>query len=83
MKHVRSIVISIVLLIAMTMVVSPASSQLRIRVGTGYRARHRVYYHRHAVYHHRYVGYRHHYFAYRHRPVYHHGNGVHVRLNLR
>lgn len=72
MRHLRLIAASIVFAMAGMMFVSPANSQIRIRVNSEHRGRHHYYYHpRHVVYHHRHV-FNHH----RH-------EGVRVRLNVR
>ena len=79
MRRLRVIVATLVIAIAGMMFVSPASSQIRIRVNSGYRPRHHVYYHpRHDEYRHRRV-------VYYHRHVWHHprNDGVRLRVNVR
>jgi hypothetical protein len=82
MRHLRVMATFLVIAIAGMMFVSPASSQIRIRVNSGYRSRHHVYYHpRHDEYRHRHVVYYHRH-VWRH---YHHDDddGVRLRLNVR
>ena len=79
MRSLRILAISLVIAIAGMMVVSPAISQISIRVNPEHRERHRVFYHhRHVVYHPRPVVYHH-----RHAVYHHRDEGVRVRLNVR
>jgi hypothetical protein len=79
MRHLRVIAASLVIILAGMIVVPSASSQISIRLRSGYRDRHHVYYHpRHAPYYRRHVVYYHRHAAYRHRD-----NGVRLRLNVR
>lgn len=79
MRHLRVLAASLAIVIAGIIFVSPASSQIRIRVNSGYRSRHHVYYHpRQREYYHRHVVYYHRHYAYHHRD-----NGIRLRLNVR
>jgi ABC-type nickel/cobalt efflux system permease component RcnA len=79
MRHFRVIATSLVIAIAGLMFISPASSQISIRMNPAHRDRH------HVVYHHRHAEYRHRHVVYHHRHIVDHDrrDGVRVRLNVR
>jgi hypothetical protein len=78
MRHLRVIAISLVIAIAGMMFVSPASSQVTIRLKSAQRSRHYGYYHpRHVAYHPRHVVYYHRHVVYHHRNE---GGRVHVNV---
>lgn len=79
MRYLRVIAASLAIVIAGMIFVPAASSQIRIRVNSGYRGRHHVYYHpRHREYYHRHVVCYHRHYAYHHRD-----NGIGLRLHIR
>ncbi len=79
MRHLRVVAAGLLIAIAGMMFVSPASSQISIRLNSGHRARHyAVYHHRHEFYQPRRVVYHHRHVVYHHRT-----DGVRVRLNVR